>query len=70
MGRGYIQTRRYRTTRDRWRGNNSKAIRHMRNNMGEHKRTKENQIKGTDERVKWRAGMRLESVIVAPEEQQ
>lgn len=42
----------------------------MRNNMGEHKRTKENQIKGTDERVKWRAGMRLESVIFAPEEQQ
>lgn len=38
--------------------------------MGEHKRTKENQIKGTDERVKWHAGMRLESVIFAPEEQQ
>lgn len=33
-----FKTRRYRTTRDRWQGNNSKAIRHMGRNIAEHKK--------------------------------
>lgn len=59
MGRGYIQ--RYRTS-----GgidgpeNNSKVVRHMGENITQHKRTKQNKIKRTDKGVIWCAGIVVE----------
>lgn len=70
VGRCYVQTRRYRTTRDRWQGNNSKVIRHMGKNIAGHKRTKHNKIKGTDKGVIWCTGMWLKNFTFIPADQQ
>lgn len=66
MGKGYVQTRENGTTRDRWQGNNSKVIRHMRKNTAQHKRTKQNKIKRHDKGVMRCTGMWLKNITFTP----